>query len=328
MLLSAMLATFATSAIAQKFYEENNLHLSLEAPLSDGWNKSSMTTTEGDKEGYTGCGVAAMKADSTGLVEVICRYEKTDVENFITEIASKNIHEAGLTSIYLKDISDAKILKNKAKFLSFDGSDSNQTFTGGVYGFVKDDCTYTIYYFSTTNADDIALVEKILNTIRIEKPANNSSADAALTKQAEKEKENAEKEKKKIEKEKKKLEKEVKQAEEAKEKAIKEKKAAAKQQEKELKKQKVEAKKAQKAADAKEKELKKQKKEAKKAAKEQLKAIEEQQDALDEEAKALKEQQKAIKEPTKKQKKDWKEAEKRIKEKRKALKDRKNEIKS
>ncbi|MDR0790744.1 MAG: hypothetical protein LBO06_08140 [Bacteroidales bacterium] len=315
-LVAAILAVAVVMpAKAQKLTKSNFRNLEIQAPLGNGWAKSTILNQD-ENGNEASFGIASADENGVKYVKVLCHYKATDVVAFITDMASEKSREPNFNYMSIEQVKDAKIGKQNAKLLTYSNSYLNEPFVGGIYGFVKDGYTYTVEYYGEDNPADVKLIGKIIQTIRVDVPEIDPTIvekeEHFAPKEAKTQEEVAaqsQKEQEKIAKEQKKAEKEMQKAEKEQEKQIKK---AEKERKDEIKKQEQAAKDAKKAQKEQEKELKKQKAAAKQAVKAKEEAVKQQE-------KAIKEQKKAIKEKEKIEKQQQKEAKKVMKEQKAAL---------
>ncbi|MDR1726246.1 MAG: hypothetical protein LBR28_07655 [Bacteroidales bacterium] len=306
--------------MAQKFLNTGYENVYFDYP--DTWNQK--IETRADNNAYT---VFVNDNQSKKNVKVTAYRYATEVETLITNIASQQSLQKGFEYMVIEKVKAGKLAKkSNVKLLGYSNNNLNEAFVGGIYGLNDNGYTYTIEYYLEDNPSDKKLMDKILQSIRIEKPLtkpNIFDLNEKYDKQGEKQ---AVKDKEKVEKDMKKAKKEQKQAAKDKEKVVKEqkklekeRKQAEKEQEEMEKAKKKAAKEQAKREEEHKKELKKQKQEAKKALEEQEKQIKEKQKKIEEQEKAEKEQEKAAKKAEKEKEKALKAQRKEIKEQIKTL---------
>lgn len=306
-LVLAFLA-FSLNVNAQKDYHfVANENVSIKIP--QGWHAIKLGKKMGDFS------IRTKDSNSCKFVEIQCVRNVIEPKVRVNDIAAQRSHKTNFDYMQIDKVSQNSFKKYPGQLLLYSNTYLNDTYKGGVYGFVREGYTYTIEYYSEDTPKDRELIEKVINTISIESPdkqeniieqeksyvpenwnkveeqENNQQMDSTKDANVQKAQKEVEKQNAKVEKAK---QKQIKQKEKAEKDRIKqEQKIKDKQEELQKEQQKLEKQKAKAEKDRikQEKKLKKQQEKQEKALqkqkKEQEKALKKQQE-LDKKAKEKK----------------------------------------
>jgi hypothetical protein len=289
---------------AQKdFHFIANENVSIKIP--QGWHAIKLGKKMSDFSIY------AKDSNSCKFVEIKCVRSVIEPKVRVNDIASERSHKTNFDYMQIDKVTSSKFNKYSGQLLLYSNTYLNDTYKGGVYGFISEGYTYTVEYYSEDTPKDRALIDKIINTISIESPDKQeniieqeksyvpenwnkveeqqaeTTIDSAQSTEVKKAQKDVEKQKAKIEKQKQKQLKQQAKAEKKRlqqEQKVKDKQEELQQEQKKLEKQKAKAekdkakqeKKMLKAQKKQEEALKKQKKAEEKAAKEKEKLEKEQ----------------------------------------------------
>lgn len=265
LLFVCCLCVFPLSLLAQSgTHRLTRENISLVVP--DDWLATKLGKKLGDY------GLRIKKTGGAAFVEINCIRKAVNTESKITTLASERSNKESFEYMQIDEVSDAKLGKLNAKKLVYTNTFLTDTYRGGIYGLVDNGYTYTIEYYGADTPEGRSEIEKILRSIKIDKPlAEQNIVEMSETfvptdwnqyseeeTAAETESDQVEKAPKKSKTKEEKLSKEEKKAEKEKAKRLKEETKKVEEKQKALEKKKKEAEKAAKKADNERKKAEKQ----------------------------------------------------------------------
>lgn len=264
-LLICCLCAFSASLSAQNgSHRLTRENISLVVP--DDWLATKLGKKLGDY------GLRIKKTGNVAFVEINCIRKAVNTESKITTLASERSGKESFEYMQIDEISDAKLGKLSAKKLVYTNTFLTDTYRGGIYGLTDNGYTYTIEYYGADTPEGRSEIEKILRSIKIDKPLAEQNI-VEMSEEfvpsdwnqypeeqtaSETENENVEKPEKKSKTKEEKLSKEEKKSEKEKAKRLKEETKKVEEKQKALEKKKQQAEKDAKKADYERKKAEKQ----------------------------------------------------------------------
>lgn len=262
LILSAFLALPFDGFSQKEMHSLTRENISVSMP--NGWLATKLGKKFGD------FGIKLTKQDDVAFVEINCIRRVVEPTGKITTLASERSNKETFAYMQIDEVENAKLSNIKSKLLVYTNTHLIDSYRGGIYGLVDNGYTYTIEYYGIDTPEGRAEIEKILSSIKIDKPLVEENIveieeefvpkDWNVVPEEEqevKEEENEKKFEKKAKEEKKKLSKEEKKLLKEQEKRLKEETKKVEKKKKELeKKRKQKLKEEKRAAEKKKKAMK------------------------------------------------------------------------
>jgi hypothetical protein len=159
---------FAFLGISFNLFSQGNMHsltrenISLNMP--DGWLATKLGKKFGD------FGIKLSKQNDVAFVEINCTRRVLDPTGKITTLASERSNKETFAYMQIDEVQDSKLSGLKAKRLVYTNTYLIDTYRGGIYGLVDNGYTYTIEYYGADTPEQRSEIEKILSSIKIDKP--------------------------------------------------------------------------------------------------------------------------------------------------------------
>lgn len=132
--------------------------------IPDGWMATVLNKDRGDFSIY------AKDSNSKKFVSITCKTQVIEPKIRVNEVATIRSQKQNFDYMQIDKVSQNKFHGNDCQLLQYSNTYLNDTYKGGVYGFVKEGYTYSVEFYGEDMPKDRETINKILSTIVILSP--------------------------------------------------------------------------------------------------------------------------------------------------------------
>lgn len=162
LILSAFLALPFDGFSQKEMHSLTRENISVSMP--NGWLATRLGKKFGD------FGIKLTKQNDVAFVEINCIRRVVEPMGKITTLASNRSNKETFAYMQIDEVENAKLSNINSKLLVYTNTHLIDSYRGGIYGLVDNGYTYTVEYYGIDTPEGRAEIEKILSSIKIDKP--------------------------------------------------------------------------------------------------------------------------------------------------------------